>query len=87
MPKTLEKFEWADERHPQNFRTYGDSHEDYEFGFGCRNLSRIQLFDGINYETTNQGLLYDKRTMELIHCPENYKQTTLQVLWQLIPKV
>lgn len=77
LPKTLEKFEWADERHPQNFRTYGDSHEDYEFGFGCRNLSRIQLFDGINYETTNQGLLYDKRTMELIHCPENYKQTTL----------
>lgn len=77
LPKTLEKFEWADERHPQNFRTYGDSHEDYEFSFGCRNLSRIQLFDGINYETTNQGLLYDKRTMELIHCPENYKQTTL----------
>lgn len=77
LPKTLEKFEWADERHPQNFRTYGDSHEDYEFSFGCRKLSRIQLFDGINYETTNQGLLYDKRTMELIHCPENYKQTTL----------
>lgn len=77
LPKTLEKFEWADERNPQNFRTYGDSHEDYEFSFGCRNLSCIQLFDGINYETTKQGLLYDKRTMELIHCPENYKQTTL----------
>ena len=77
LPKTLVKFEWADERHPQNFRAYGDSHEDYEFSFGCRKLSRIQLFNGINYETTNQGLLYDKRTMELIHCPENYKQTTL----------
>lgn len=76
LPKTLEKFEWADGRHPQNFRTYGDSREDYEFSCGCSNLSRIVLRNGTNYEASDHGLLYDKRTMELIHCPENYKYTT-----------
>lgn len=73
LPKTLEKFEWADERHPQNFRAYGNN---YEFRFGCRNLSRIVLRNGVKYEASDHGLLYDKQTMELIHCPENYKRTT-----------
>lgn len=73
LPKTLEKFEWADERHPQNFRAYGNN---YEFRFGCRNLSRIVLQNGVKYEASDHGLLYDKQTMELIHCPENYKRTT-----------
>lgn len=73
LPKTLEKFEWADERHPQNFRAYGNN---YEFRFGCRNLSRIVLRNGVKYEASDCGLLYDKQTMELIHCPENYKRTT-----------
>lgn len=77
LPKTLVKFEWADGRHPQDFRTYGDSREDYEFSCGCRNLSRIVLRNGTNYEASDHGLLYDKRTMELIHCPENYKYTTI----------
>lgn len=76
LPKTLEKFEWADERHPQNFRAYGNNYEEYSFSFGCRNLSRIVLRAGANYEASDHGLLYDKRTMELIHCPENYKYTT-----------
>ncbi len=76
LPTTLEKFEWADGRHPQNFSTYGDSREDYEFSCGCRNLSRIVLRNGTNYEASDHGLLYDKRTMELIHCPENYKYKT-----------
>lgn len=76
LPKTLVKFEWADERHPQNFRAYGNNYEEYLFHFGCRNLSRIVLRNGANYEASDHGLLYDKRTMELIHCPENYKNTT-----------
>ena len=76
LPKTLVKFEWADERHPQNFRAYGNNYEEYSFSFGCRNLSRIVLRAGANYEASDHGLLYDKRTMELIHCPENYKYTT-----------
>lgn len=76
LPKTLENFEWADERNPFNATAYGDNYEKYEFGFGCRNLSRIVLRAGTNYEASDQGLLYDKRTMELIHCPENYKYTT-----------
>lgn len=76
LPKTLVKFEWADERHPQNFRAYGNNYEEYFFRFGCRNLSRIVLRNGANYEASDHGLLYDKRTMELIHCPENYKNTT-----------
>ena len=76
LPKTLVKFEWADERNPFNATAYGDNYEKYEFGFGCRNLSRIVLRAGTNYEASDQGLLYDKRTMELIHCPENYKYTT-----------
>lgn len=73
LPKTLEKFEWADERHPQNFSAYGNN---YQFLFGCRNLSRIVLRNGVKYEASDHGLLYDKQTMELIHCPENYKRTT-----------
>lgn len=73
LPKTLEKFEWADERHPQNFRAYGNN---YQFLFGCHNLSRIVLRNGVKYEASDHGLLYDKQTMELIHCPENYKRTT-----------
>ena len=73
LPKTLEKFEWADERHPQDFRAYGNN---YQFLFGCRNLSRIVLRNGVKYEASDCGLLYDKQTMELIHCPENYKRTT-----------
>ena len=76
LPKTLVKFEWADERSPQNFRAYGNAYEEYLFRFGCRNLSRIVLRAGANYEASDHGLLYDKRTMELIHCPENYKYTT-----------
>lgn len=76
LPKTLVKFEWADERHPQNFRAYGNNYESYSFGFGCRNLSRIVLRNGVKYEASDCGLLYDKETMELIHCPENYKYTT-----------
>lgn len=76
LPKTLVKFEWADERNPQNFRAYGNAYEEYLFRFGCRNLSRIVLRAGANYEASDHGLLYDKRTMELIHCPENYKYTT-----------
>jgi len=76
LPKTLVKFEWADERHPQNFRAYGNNYEEYSFSFGCRNLSRIVLRAGANYEASDHGLLYDKRTMELIHCPENYKYST-----------
>lgn len=76
LPKTLENFEWADERNPFNATAYGDNYEKYEFGFGCRNLSRIVLRNGTKYEASNCGLLYDKQTMELIHCPENYKYTT-----------
>lgn len=76
LPKTLVKFEWADERSPQDFRAYGNAYEEYLFRFGCRNLSRIVLRAGANYEASDHGLLYDKRTMELIHCPENYKYTT-----------
>lgn len=77
LPKTLVKFEWADERHPQNFTAYSNNYEEYSFSFGCRNLSRIVLRAGANYEASDHGLLYDKRTMELIHCPENYKYTTI----------
>lgn len=73
LPTTLEKFEWADERHPQNFSAYGNN---YQFLFGCRNLSSIVLRNGVKYEASDHGLLYDKQTMELIHCPENYKRTT-----------
>lgn len=76
LPKTLENFEWADERNSFNATAYGDNYEKYEFGFGCRNLSRIVLRNGTKYEASNCGLLYDKQTMELIHCPENYKYTT-----------
>lgn len=76
LPKTLVKFEWADERNPQDSRAYGNAYEKYSFYFGCRNLSRIVLRAGANYEASDHGLLYDKRTMELIHCPENYKYTT-----------
>lgn len=73
LPKTFEKFEWADVRSPFDLDAYGNN---YQFSFGCRNLSRIVLRNGTNYEASNCGLLYDKRTMELIHCPENYKRTT-----------
>lgn len=76
LPKTLEKFEWADVRSPFDLEAYGNAYEKYSFRFGCRNLSRIVLRNGTNYEASNCGLLYDKRTMELIHCPENYKYTT-----------
>lgn len=76
LPKTLVKFEWADERRPQDLTAYSNYYGEYLFSFGCRNLSRIVLHNGTNYETSNCGLLYDKRTMELIHCPENYKRTT-----------
>lgn len=76
LPKTLVKFEWADERRPQDLTAYSNYYGKYLFSFGCRNLSRIVLHNGTNYETSNCGLLYDKRTMELIHCPENYKRTT-----------
>lgn len=76
LPKTLEKFEWADVRSPFDLDAYGKGYETYSFRFGCRNLSRIVLRNGTNYEASNCGLLYDKRTMELIHCPENYKYTT-----------
>lgn len=69
------KFEWADERNPQDSRAYGNAYGKYSFYFGCRNLSRIVLRAGANYEASDHGLLYDKRTMELIHCPENYKYT------------
>lgn len=72
LPKTLVKFEWADERNPFNDTAY----ESYYFSSGCRNLSRIVLRAGANYEASDHGLLYDKRTMELIYCPENYKYTT-----------
>lgn len=75
LPKTLVKFEWADERNPQDSRAYGNAYGKYSFYFGCRNLSRIVLRAGANYEASDHGLLYDKRTMELIHCPENYKYT------------
>ena len=76
LPKTLVKFEWADERNPQDFRAYSNGYDKYTFYFGCRNLSRIVLRNGVKYEASDNGLLYDKRTMELIHCPENYKYTT-----------
>lgn len=76
FPKTLEKFEWADVRSPFDLDAYGNAYEKYSFRFGCRNLSRIVLRNGTNYEASDHGLLYDKRTMELIHCPENYKYTT-----------
>lgn len=76
LPKTLEKFEWADVRSPFDLDAYGNAYEKYSFRFGCRNLSRIVLRNGTNYEASDHGLLYDKRTMELIHCPENYKRTT-----------
>lgn len=76
LPQTLEKFEWADVRSPFDLDAYGNGYETYSFRFGCRNLSRIVLRNGTNYEASNCGLLYDKRTMELIHCPENYKRTT-----------
>lgn len=76
LPKTLEKFEWADVRSPFDLDAYGNAYEKYSFRFGCRNLSRIVLRNGTNYEASDHGLLYDKRTMELIHCPENYKYTT-----------
>lgn len=76
LPKTLEKFEWADVRSPFDLNAYGNAYEKYSFRFGCRNLSRIVLRNGTNYEASDHGLLYDKRTMELIHCPENYKRTT-----------
>lgn len=75
LPKTLVKFVWADERNPQDSRAYGNAYGKYSFYFGCRNLSRIVLRAGANYEASDHGLLYDKRTMELIHCPENYKYT------------
>lgn len=70
------KFEWADERRPFDNTAYGNAYEKYAFSFGCRNLSRIVLRNGTKYEASNCGLLYDKQTMELIHCPENYKYTT-----------
>lgn len=73
LPKTLKKFEWADVRSPYDFDAYGNN---YQFLFGCRNLSRIVLHNGVKYEASDCGLLYDKQTMELIHCPENYKRTT-----------
>ena len=76
LPKTLVKFEWADERRPFDNTAYGNAYEKYAFSFGCRNLSRIVLRNGTKYEASNCGLLYDKQTMELIHCPENYKYTT-----------
>lgn len=76
LPKTLEKFEWADVRSPFDLDAYGNAYEKYSFRFGCRNLSRIVLRNGTNYEASDHGLLYDKRTMELMHCPENYKYTT-----------
>lgn len=76
LPKTLEKFEWADVRSPFDLDAYGNAYEKYSFRFGCRNLSRIVLRNGTNYEASDHGLLYDKRTKELIHCPENYKYTT-----------
>lgn len=76
LPKTLVKFEWADERRPQDLTAYSNYYGEYLFSFGCRNLSRIVLRAGANYEASDHGLLYDKRTMELIHCPENYKYTT-----------
>lgn len=76
LPKTLVKFEWADERNPQDSRAYSNGYDGYSFYFGCRNLSRIVLRNGVKYEASDNGLLYDKRTMELIHCPENYKYST-----------
>ena len=78
LPKTLEKFEWADNRNPQDFTAVfsPDTHKRFEYSNGCRNLSRIVLHNGTNYEASDHGLLYDKRTMELIHCPANYKYTT-----------
>lgn len=76
LPKTLEKFEWADVRSPFDIDAYGKGYETYQFSFGCRNLSRIVLHNGVKYEASDHGLLYDKKTMELIHCPENYKRTT-----------
>lgn len=76
LPKTLEKFEWADVRSPFDLDAYGNAYEKYSFRFGCRNLSRIKLRNGNNYEASDHGLLYNKRTKELIHCPENYKYTT-----------
>lgn len=78
LPKTLEKFEWADNRNPQDFTAVfsPDTHKRFEYSNGCNNLCRIVLRNGTNYETSDRGLLYDKRTMELIHCPENFKYAT-----------
>lgn len=78
LPKTLEKFEWADNRNPLDFTAVfsPDTHKRFEYSNGCNNLCRIVLRNGTNYETSDRGLLYDKRTMELIHCPENFKYAT-----------
>lgn len=78
LPKTLEKFEWADNRHPQDFVAVSSNytHKIFDYSTGCQNLCRIVLRNGKNYETSDRGLLYNKRTMELIHCPENFKYAT-----------
>lgn len=78
LPKTLEKFEWADNRHPLDFIAVSSNytHKIFDYSTGCKNLCRIVLHNGTNYETSARGLLYDKRTMELIHCPENFKYAT-----------
>lgn len=42
----------------------------------CKSLQRIEILNNEHYGTSLHGLLYDKKTMSLIHCPEDYKVTT-----------
>lgn len=77
LPNSLEKIEWALNLMPNGYcddlRNYGLNHPYLPY---CLNLSRIEIYNNETYGTTLHGLLYNKKTMELIHCPENYTVTS-----------
>lgn len=78
LPNSLENIEWALNLIPNSYcddllKNYGvnDTYLPY-----CLNLSRIEIYNNETYGTTLHGLLYNKKTMELIHCPESYTVTS-----------
>lgn len=77
LPNSLESIKWTDGVFYDKVRHMGtNSNNGYSINRSCDKLSRIEIFNNETYGTTLRGLLYNKKTMELIHCPEDYKVTT-----------
>lgn len=76
LPNSLENIEWTSDMYPQCW--YAEKGIKNAIGPTryCENLNRIEIFNNPKYATSLHGLLYNKKTMELIHCPEDFKITT-----------